>query len=202
MRCSGIGIALCLAAFPAISAPSSDIASLASALPAGWKLTTAQSSLVIEARTPVRVPGTYLTAPHTTNIYVPGADSDPLITLALRYRTEPRWSANKLAAARAANAPVYATLASLRLRYRIDELAVRDGRSIATTPAEQQRLDDYEREHRRIAMQLVRLPRCALDNLSLFDDPSTYKQLQLVVDPPIVMREAFAVVELFKRRCR
>jgi hypothetical protein len=158
--------------------------------------------LAIEARAPVRVSGHYLDQPHTTNIYVPSTAASPQITLALRYRTEPRWTERKLAEARLANAPVYATLTALRLRYRIAELRTVNNRPAPATPAEHQRLAEFEREYQRARLQLVQLPRCALDDVSVFDDGTTYAQLGLVVDPPAVMREAFAIVELFKRRCR
>jgi hypothetical protein len=198
----GIAATVWLAVAPAAASPSGDLASLARALPSGWKLTTTATTLVVEARSRVRVSGRYLdNAPHTTNIYVPAAPSNPQITLALVYRTEPRWSAEKLASARAANAPIFATLATLRARYRIAEIRTSKGRPLPATPDEQQRLAEYEREYQRTRAQLVKLPRCTLDNLSIFDGEDTYAQLGLVVDPPSVMREAFAVVELVKRRC-
>ena len=193
----GIGLLLATtaAADPAIS-------SLSRALPAGWTLTTAGGELVIRHTAGVRVAGRHLAnAPHMGNMPVVAPPDGPQITLELRYRIEPVWTARQLAVARAANAKVYAELNALRVRHRIDDLRTSKGRPLPETPDEAQRLASYETEHARALARLVSLPRCTLGTSSLFDSAATYGQLDLMVDPPRAMREAYAIVELVKRRC-
>lgn len=180
-----------------------EVESLAKALPAGWHVTIGGGDLVIERSAPVHRIGMYLeNSPHNTSSYVPASTTGPAITLALRYRIAPRWTANELVGARAANAKLYAELAALRARHRIDDIPTSKGRPLPATADDQRRLTAYEADHARISRRLVRLPRCTLGDSSVFDSAETYGQLDLIVDPPSAMREAYAIVELVKRRCR
>jgi hypothetical protein len=64
------------------------------------------------------------------------------------------------------------------------------------------RLHQNEADRTRETAKLVRLPYCTLGDVSLFDSPETYAQLDRIIEPPGAMREAYAIVELVKRRCR
>ncbi|HEU0034578.1 MAG TPA: hypothetical protein VFQ53_28335 [Kofleriaceae bacterium] len=178
------------------------IRSLGAALPRGWSMTVRAGELVLKRDQQVRIAGHYQeNAPSQSNIYVAAGFSAPEIELALRYRIEPRWTERQIADARDANAKVYAELASLRARFQIDVIPTSKGRPLPSNPDEQQRLADFERAQAQAIAKLVALPRCTLGAFSLFDSRETYDQLSLVVDPPIAMRQAFAVVALVKRRC-
>jgi hypothetical protein len=178
------------------------IANLAGALPAGWQLTTTKGELVIHRTEPVRVAGHHLANPHVGNLPVATAPTAPKITLELRYRIDPKWSPQRLADVQAANRKIYAALTALRARHRIDEIRTSKGLPLPATPDEEQRLAAYEAERARTLAQVQPLPRCTLGASSLFDSARTYAQLDLMVDPPGAMREAYAIVELVKRRCR
>ena len=73
---------------------------------------------------------------------------------------------------------------------------------VPKTPDEDRRLHEYQAAYDKALARVTPVPRCTLGALSVFDDATTYQQLDLMVDPPIAMREAYAVVELVKRRCR
>ncbi len=179
------------------------MADLQQALPAGWQLSTTRDTLTIERKQPVRISGKYLAnAPHYGNAYVAPSIDAPTETLRLRYRTEPAWSAARLAQVEAANAKIYAELAPLRKKYRIDDIATGKGMPLPANPDEERRLRDYEAAHAATLARITPVPRCTLGRLSVFDTEQTYRQLDLIVDPPIAMREAYAVVELVKRRCK
>jgi hypothetical protein len=185
------------------------VSALSGSLPKGWRVVARRipdnggQELVIERAQAVRVGGRHLENPHIGNMPAPPSTArGPEITLALRYRMEPRWDAAKLAAARAANARIYNELSRLRAHYRIEDIRTSKGRPLPTGPDEEQRLTAYEADRTRETAKLVRLPYCTLGDVSLFDSPDTYAQLDLIVDPPGAMREAYAIVELVKRRCR
>lgn len=175
MHRAAIAIGLVVARIADAAPVDPEIASLGRALPAGWQLEVANTELTIRRPAPVRVAGRYLDGPHYANLAILAADASPEIIVALRYRIEPKWSATKLERARADNAKIYAALKGLRA-------------------------DDPE--YVRWVGQLVQLPSCTLGGTSVFDRADTYAQLDLVVDPPWTMREAYAIVELVKRRCR
>jgi len=178
------------------------VAALRRSLPTGWTLAIENGDLVIRHATPVRVAGHHLVSAHTGNIPVLAPPDAPTITLELRYRLERRWTAAQLATARRANAQLQVRLRALRDRYRIDELGTIEGAPRPSSEDERRRLADYRRSFDRAVVQLVQLPRCTLGGLSVFDDEQTYRQLDTMVDPPAAMREAYAIVELVKRRCR
>jgi hypothetical protein len=183
------------------AAPDPDIEGLAKALPAGWHLAVSGADLTITRDERVRVGGRHLpNEPGTGNI--PIVARGPEITLALRYHVAPRWSGAQHARARAQNDKIAAQLAALRQRYRIDDIHTSKGLPIPRDADEQQRLTAYESERSALTAQLARTPRCTLGASSLFDDAETYSQLDLVVEPNTAMREAYAIVELVKRRCR
>src|SRR5688572_20958435 len=202
-----IGIVLVVASTVSAGNPVTD---LAPSLPKGWRVLARRvpdgggQELVIERAHPVRVGGRHLENPHIGNMPAPRstASRGPEITLALRYRMEPKWDAAKLAAARDANAKVHAAITRLRAQHRIDDIPTSKGRPLPATPDDEHRLAAYEADRVRESAKLVRLPYCTMGDVSLFDNPDTYVQLDLIVDPPGAMREAYAIVELVKRRCR
>jgi hypothetical protein len=188
-----IGIAILVLARAAAAQPDPAFDELEKVLPAGWSLLATGAELVIRHDRPC-----YLTAPHDA----PRAAGGPLVTLELRYRLEPRWTAAQVAAAQATNEALAAELRALAARYRID--AIHRGKA-GPAPAnadERARLEAYTAAHSRIAARMVKLPRCSLGESSVFDGPDTYAQLTLRLDPPEAIAEAHRVVELVKAHCR
>jgi len=178
-----IAIGISLAAASAAADPALD--RLEAALPAGWSLLATGSDLVIR---------------HDRPCYA--AAGGPVITLELRYRLEPRWTAPQLAAARAANDEIAGELRALAARYRIDAIRTAGGRPQPATADERSRLAAYEAGRARLEARRVALPRCTLGEASVFDGDDTYAQLRLRVDPPEAMAQAHRVVELVKQHCR
>ncbi len=188
-----------------VAGPSSadPVSALQTALPAGWKVVTTRDTLTIERTRPVKIAGQYLpNAESFSNVPKSAPASAPTEVLRLRYRTEPAWSATRLAQVTAANRKVYAEIEPLRVKYQIDGIGTAKGIPLPKTTDEQRRLRDYQAAYDNILARIAPVPRCTLGTLSVFDDATTYRQLDLMVDPPIAMREAYAVVELVKRRCR
>lgn len=201
-RRMAIGIALLGAVASHNAIADTPIDSLANALPAGWRLSIAKHELVIRHLAPVRAVGHYsIDATYTGNQYVAAQPSSVSIAVELRYRIEPAWSKQRIADARETNAKVYRELVALRARYRIDEIHSGHGQLLPETPDERQRVTVFESEYAQALGHLVTLPHCTLGGTSLFDSPATYSQLDMMVDPPGVMREAYAIVALVKRRC-
>jgi hypothetical protein len=209
-----IAIGISLAAAPAVDAdPALD--RLEAALPPGWSLLATGSELVLRHDRPC-----YVTGVHHDNAAPAGdaggagatsgardarsmaAGGGPLVTIELRYRLEPRWTAQQIAAARAANDQIARELRTVASRYRIDAIHTSKGRPQPATADERARLDGYEAARARLAARLVPLPRCTLGEASVFDGSDTYAQLTLQVDPPEVMTQAHRVVELMKQHCR
>lgn len=191
------------------TARAESVAGLSSALPAGWKLTVTKPAsdgrgeLAIVHVAPVKIAGMFLpNAPSYTNVPQKAPADAPTITLQLRYTTEPRWSDAKLDKTRAANAVIYKQLNALRAKYRIDDIKTGKGMPLPSNPDEEKRLAEYQVEYDKTLAQVTRLPSCTLGDLSVFDDERTYSQLKFSVEPASAMREAFAIVELVKRRCR
>ncbi len=185
------------------SSSADQVSALQAALPAGWKVVTTRGALTIERTRPVKIAGQYLAnAEHFSNVVTVARPSAPTEVLRLRYRTEPAWSAARLAQVTAANKRIYAELEPLRLKYQIDEIDTAKGMPLPKTPDEDRRLREYQAAYDKVLARISPVPRCTLGTLSVFDDATTYQQLDLMVDPPIAMREAYAVVELVKRRCR
>jgi hypothetical protein len=183
------------------------ISDLQRALPGGWRVvktgSSARGELVIQRDRSVQVAGKYYpSSEHTSNMPSVAPAGAPTITLALRYRYETRWTDGRLAAAKSVNERVGKELEALRTRFKIDDIRSAKGTPLPETPDEEKRLAEFQVEYQRVVSKLVKLPRCALGGVSVFDDETTYGQLDLMVDPPIAMREMFAVVELVKRRCR
>lgn len=176
---------------------------LEAALPAGWSLLATGSEMVIRHDQPCYVTGTHhdnASARETRSALAAGGG--PLVTLELRYRLEPRWTAQQLAAAQATNDQISGELRTLAARYRIDAIHTSKGKPAPANPDEQARLAAYEAKRARLAARLVKLPRCTLGESSVFDGDETYAQLRLEVDPPEVMTQAHRVVELIKQYCR
>jgi hypothetical protein len=172
-------------------------------LPGGWRVIRTGGDLVIRHDAPVRIAGKYHpNSVHMGNAPVLAPATAPSVVLALRYRLEPAWSEAKLETARTTNKKVYAELVALRARFRLDDIPTGKGTPLPRNPDEQQRLVDHDTAYQATLARLVQLPRCTLGGSALFDSTDTYAQLDLMVDPPIVMREAYAIVELVKRRCR
>jgi len=184
------------------------------ALPAGWSLLATGSELVIRHDRPCYVIGTGGTRPGA----YPGAGQDsapaaevgvraaaaagPVVTIELRYRLEPRWTAQQVTAARVVNDRIDGELRTLASRYRIDAIRTSGGRRVPASADERARLDAYEAARARLAARRVHLPRCTLGDASVFDGEDTYAQLALQVDPPEVMTQAHRIVELVKQHCR
>ncbi len=220
-----IGIGISLAAAAAEADPALD--RLESGLPPGWSLLATGSELVLRHDRPC-----YVTGAHHENATLAAAGANgggaangaggasgvggagaageahavagggPLVTIELRYRLEPRWTAQQIAAARAANDRIAGELRTVASRYRIDAIHASKGRPQPATADERARLDAYEAARSRLTARLVQLPRCTLGEVSVFDGSDTYAQLALQVDPPEVMTEAHRVVELVKQHCR
>jgi len=195
-----VALALCGTAVVAVADPAID--QLERALPAGWTLLATGSELVIRHDRPC-----YLTGAHHGSALNPAdgnaalaAGGGPLVTIELRYRLEPHWSAQQLTAARAANDQIAGELRTLAARYRID--AIHTGKGRPANPDEQHRLDAYEARRARLVARQVKLPRCTLGESSVFDGEATYAQLKLEVDPPEVMTQAHRIVELMQQHCR
>lgn len=219
-RAIAIGISLA-AATPAGADPDTRgpdthraLGQLEAALPTGWSLLATGSELVIRHDKPCYVTGqgSAISANSAAAVASPGpsrearaalpAGGGPLVTLELRYRIEPRWTAQQLTDARAANDQIAGELRTLASRYRIDVLHRRNGQPVAVNADEQGRLDAYSAGRARLTARLIALPRCTLGDASVFDGAGTYAQLALQVDPPDAMAEARRVVELVKQHCR
>jgi hypothetical protein len=196
-----IGMSIAAAA-PAAADPALD--RLEAALPPGWSLLATGSELVIRHDRPCYLTG----APHGApagelaggKAMAPGGG--PLVTIELRYRLEPRWTAQQITAARAANDQIAGQLRTLAARYRIDAIHTSNGRPAPASADEQRRLDAYEAARSRLTARLTRLPRCTLGESSVFDGEPTYAQLALQVDPPEVMTQAHRIVELVDQFCK
>lgn len=157
---------------------------LAKALPSGWAIERGKGTLAIRYKGAVRGTGVQFWTAYSTNIPQPAASPDaPKLTLRLQFRVEPRWTEEQYDRARAANAILYRALVELREKHPTDDA-------------------DYRAHYANLMTKLVQQPRCTLGNLSVFDHEHTYEQLGLSVEPASAMREAFAIVELVKRRCR
>ena len=203
-----VRVPMSIAVALAVSAPAAAIADpaldqLERALPAGWSLLATGSELVIRHDRPC-----YLTGVHHDNAPLRdgnaalAAGGGPLVTIELRYRLEPRWSAQQVSAARAANDQIAGELRTLAQRYRIDAIHPSKGRPLPASADEQHRLDAYEAARARLAARQIKLPRCTLGEASVFDGDATYAQLKLEVDPPEVMTQAHRIVELMQQHCR
>lgn len=185
------------------SSSADPVSALQASLPAGWKVVATRGALTIERTRPVRIAGKYLpNAESFSNVPKYAAPSAPTEVLRLRYRTEPAWTAARLSQVTKANLEIYAELEPLRAKYQIDDIGTAKGIPVPKTPDEERRLHEYQAAYGKTLARVAPVPRCTLGSLSVFDDATTYQQLDLMVDPPIAMREAYAVVELVKRRCR
>jgi len=182
------------------------------ALPVGWSLLATGSELVIRHDRPCYVLATGGTRPGAPPGASPGARASeagaraaatgPVVTIELRYRLEPRWTAQQVTSARAVNDRIDGELRTVASRYRIDAIRTSQGRRVPASADEQARLDAYEAARARLAARRVHLPRCTLGDASVFDGEDTYAQLALQVDPPEVMTQAHRIVELVKQHCR
>ena len=178
---------------------------LESALPAGWSLLATGSELVIRHDRPCYLTGTGVrrdNARASEARSAVAAGGGPLVTIELRYRLEPRWTAQQITDARAANDRIGGELRTLAAKYRIAAIHTSKGKPLPANADEQARLDAYEAARARLAARLVKLPHCTLGDASVFDGEDTYAQLALQVDPPEVMTQAHRIVELFKQHCR
>jgi len=197
-----IAIGILLLARASAAQPDSALDQLEKALPPGWTLLATDNDLVIRHDRPCYITGTHhenAAKAETKTVQTSGAG--PLVTIRLRYRLEPRWTAQQLAAARATNDRVGSELRALAARYRIDAIHQSKGHPLPANPDERARLDAYEAARAPLAARLVKLPRCSLGDASVFDGDDTYAQLSLEVDPPEVMTQAHHIVELMKQHC-
>ncbi len=164
---------------PAMTPPSNDpaVMRLEHALPAGWTLMATDTELVIRHDRPVYV------APEAA-AKVPGG---PLVTLELRYKLQPKWSAKQLADARAQNVHADAVVRAVRQRY--------------GSPAPGPQAEAFARDLAAAQSQHVHVPLCALGDSSLFDGDDTYALLKLPLDPPSAGQECKSIAALVKAQC-
>ena len=177
------------------------LAGLEKALPAGWTMMSTESELVIRHDRPCYSNGEHLPNEPADSKPTAAPAGGPLITLELRYHLEPKWTAIQLAEARATNDKVNAEANALRARFNIDFMHQGKGEPMPTNAGERTRLAAYNKAKAQLMARRVRLPLCSFGNTSLFDGDSTYSQLNLEVDPPEAMHEAYRVVDLVKKRC-
>ncbi len=187
------------------------------ALPPGWTMLATGSELVFRHDKPCYVTGVRHDNPAplpaqgaeaagsaaarpTARPSAP-AGGGPLVTVELRYRLEPRWSAAQLSAARSTNHKIGADLAALSAKYRIDAIHHSKGRPLPANPDETARLAAYDSERAKVAKRLVPLPHCTAGDVSIFDGEDTYTQLSLELDPPEVIPEAHKVIALLNQHC-
>jgi len=175
---------------------------LEGALPGGWSLLATSSELVIRHDLPCYVTGVHRESAPKVPAAPAAPAGGPLITIELRYRLEPRWTAPQIAAAEATNRQIGGELRALAAKYRIDAIPTSKGRPLPASADDKARLDAYETARARLTARLVLLPRCTLGDASVFDGEDTYAQLTLQVDPPEVMIQAHRIVELMKQTCR
>jgi hypothetical protein len=178
-------------------------------LPPGWSLLSTGSELVFRHDRPCYVTGAHREkapaveargpAPSGAMPAPPGGG--PLVTIELRYRIEPRWTDQKLAATRAANDKVEGELRALAARYNLGAIHQTKGRRLPASADERVRLVAYEAARAPLAARLITLPRCSIGDASVFDGADTYAQLSLAVDPPEVMTQARHIIELMTARC-
>lgn len=222
MRAPGIGLAIVLgvagaaAAGPTARPPSATplppLDGLQRVVPAGWRVVVHPTALVIRRVAPVRIVALDDVQPRNSKLPIAAPPGTEATTFELRYRLEPAWSARKLAAARAANAAIDAAIAAARARYRLDAPpATAAGSAGRARPAlhrdDRAGRDDraarqaaFDAEAARLAARRVEVPRCTIAGRSLFGTDE--RALDLIVDPPAAMREAYAIVALIARRCR
>jgi hypothetical protein len=179
---------------------------LEKALPPGWSLLATGSELVFRHDRPCYVTGVHhanapANAPAVEARAPAPPGGGPLVTIELRYRLEPRWTDQQLAAARATNAKLAGELRVLAARYNIAAIHTSKGRPLPASPDERARLAAYDAAHAQLAARLVKLPRCSLGDASVFDGDDTYAQLSLEIDPPEVMTQANQIIALMKQRC-
>lgn len=173
---------------------------LENALPAGWSLLVSGAELVIRHDRPCYVTGVHHENARADERAAP-TGGGPMVTIVLRYRLEPRWTDQQVAAARATNDKLAGELRALAARYHVDAIHHSKGRPLPATPDERARLESYEAAAAPVVAKLVKLPRCSIGDTSVFDGPDTYAQLSLNVDPPEAMTQAFRIVELMKQQC-
>lgn len=175
---------------------------LEKALPPGWSLLTTGSELVFRHDRPCYITGAHHDNAPSVEARAPAPPGGgPLVTIELRYRLEPRWTDQQLAAARATNDKVAGELRALAARYNIDAIHKSKGRPLPASADERARLAAYDAAHTQLAARLVKLPRCSLGDASVFDGDDTYAQLSLEIDPPEVMTQAHQIIALMKQHC-
>jgi hypothetical protein len=176
--------AILLAAGIAAAQADPVIAKIEKQLPPGWSLLATDTEVVIR---------------HDRPTYVKGRSEGPLLTLELRYKLEPKWSAQQVADARAKNDKIDAELRATRGKLRIEAIKVVAGKPQPKDADERGRLAAYEKAEART--RHVRLPRCAIGAASLFDSDDTYSALALDIDPPEAKAEAKQVIAIVDREC-
>src|SRR5262249_57328687 len=107
---------------------------LEQSLPSGWTMLATDTELVIRHDRPVYTEGEHL--PNEPADSKPtGLARGPLIPIELRYRLEPKWSAQQIAEARATNAKVGGEVRALRAKYKIDPIPHPKGQPLPSTAA-------------------------------------------------------------------
>ena len=196
-----IALPILFAAETAAAQPDPAIDRLEAALPPGWTLLATGSELVIRHDRPCYITGARHENAPAVEARQAAAHGGPVVTIELRYRLEPRWSDDQVAAARAINDKLGGELRALGVKYGIDAIHRSKGRPLPASADERARLDAYEAGHARIAARMVKLPHCDLGAASVFDGEDTYAQLALEVDPPEVMTQAHRILAVMKQHC-
>jgi hypothetical protein len=200
-RTAGVVVGL-LVAGGASAQPDASLAQLEHQLPAGWSMLATDTELVLRHDRPCYVRSVYHENGPATERAVPVAPGGgPMITLELRYRLEPKWTPQQLAAARAANDKVGSELRSLRAKYKVDTIHTSKGRPLPMNDDERTRLDAYTKAEEPVRARIVALPRCTIGTFSVFDSEDTYRQMKLELDPPEAAREAQQVITLLDKVC-
>jgi hypothetical protein len=137
---------------PKAAKPGRKTAALLKALPPGWVLQGTAGALTLRRSDPVRVVGTRLANPPPSGAGgIAPAGPGASVTLELRFRAEPAWTATQRKDALAHNAIVTEQLRALAVRFKIDELPRGKGRPMPRTDDERARLAAYDTETRAIA---------------------------------------------------
>ncbi|HUJ57838.1 MAG TPA: hypothetical protein VLX92_05085 [Kofleriaceae bacterium] len=191
-------VVVVVVAVPASAQVRPALTQLEQQLPAGWTVLATDTELVIRHDRPCYL----LREPHENDPGIAAVPSGgPLVNLELRYKLEPRWTAQQLADAKARNAKVARQVAALRTRFRIDSIHTSKGRPLPMNADERGRLAAFETKEAEARTEEVRLPHCTFGTASLFDSDDTYRQLMLELDPPQASREAHEIVALVDKLC-
>ena len=196
-----LAIATLLLAGGVAAADNDAFDALQQAMPSGWSVLQTEHELVLRHDRPCYVTGRHQENEPAKQARNPCTTDGPLVTLELRFHTEPKWTAKQLDDAKVANAKVALELKAAREKYRVDAIHQSKGRPLPMNDDERKRLSAYEKDEAQLAARTVKTPMCTFADHSLFDSDVTYAQLKLKVDPPEAMTEAFKALGALKQQC-